>query len=292
MLSKDTPAGSFTRDQVVRMTGITHQQFGRWERLGLFSTRDRTAQAYGFADLVSLRTLRQLTGEGAPPKRLSKALAALRRMFDEVEEPLRQMRLVWDGHRLAADYEGRTIEPLSGQLLLKFNGEGQKLRVMPDRSPGQWLEIALQCEGNRALRRVAMEAYQHVIDAAPDWVQPVINLGTLHYEAGNLEAALAAYRQAIFIAPGNPLAHFNLGSVLDELKRLEEAAGHLREAVELKPEYADAHYNLARVYDEMGAHSKARPHWRRYLELDSSSSWADYARERLAMDDGARLVIS
>ncbi len=288
MLTNDTPLDRFTRGQAIRMTGITPQQFGRWERLGLIDCGNGSApeamgaKAYTFADLVSLRTIKHLTQEGVPARRLCRAISALRGMFQGIQEPLREIRFGWDGCELTAEYGGNAIEPFSGQLVLRFEHAGENLRAMPERSAEQWLEIALAAEHHADLRPLAIEAYLHLIDAAPDWAQPLINLGTLYYELADLEAASDCYRKAIAIAPDNPLAHFNLGSVLDELKIFPEAARHLAKAVLLKPEYADAHYNLARVYDEMGCHVKARSHWQRYLELDPSSSWSDYARERLA----------
>jgi Flp pilus assembly protein TadD len=78
------------------------------------------------------------------------------------------------------------------------------------------------------------------------------------------------------------LSHFNLGSVLEESGKLEQARRHLRMAVRLDASHADAHYNLAFVCDRLGAYVEARRHWLRYLELDPDSSWANYARQRLA----------
>src|SRR5437667_5439997 len=57
----------FTRDEVLRMVGITPQQITRWERLRLVEPQaggEPAEKVYTFADLVSLRTLKQLTGQG------------------------------------------------------------------------------------------------------------------------------------------------------------------------------------------------------------------------------------
>lgn len=184
--------------------------------------------------------------------------------------------------KLALEYNGKTIEPLSGQLVFRFEPAASNLRVMKERSVEDWLAVAAQTEGDGASRPQAIEAYLHVVEAAPHLIEAHINLGTLFYEQGDLNDARARFQIAVTLAPENALAHFNLGSVLDELKEFVEAIQELKEAVRLKPDYADAHYNLARVYEEVGSFVAARPHWLRYLELDPDSSWAEYARQRLA----------
>ena len=276
--------GHFTREEVLRLVGITPQQITRWERLRLVEPQaapGRAEKVYTFADLVSLRTLKQLTGQGISETRLLDALQALSRQLGGAEVSLAKLRISSSGRNLVIEYDGKTLEPLSGQLLLKFEAGATKLRPMRERSAGEWLALALESEGDPSLRPQAMDAYRQVVELAPNWVEPHINLGTLLYEQGELLQAAESYRRALALDPANALAHFDLGSVLDELKNFGDASHHLREAVRLKPDYADAHYNLARVLEELGAYREARSHWRRYLELDPNSSWAKYARERL-----------
>jgi len=276
--------GHFTREEVLRLVGITPQQITRWERLRLVepqAAQGRAEKVYTFADLVSLRTLKQLTGQGISETRLLDALQALSRQLGGAEVSLAKLRISSSGRNLVIEYDGKTLEPLSGQLLLKFEAGATKLRSMRKRNAGEWLALALESEGDPSLRPQAIDAYQHVVKLAPNWVEPHINMGTLLYEQGEVLQAAESYRRALALDPANALAHFDLGSVLDELKKFGDASHHLREAVRLKPDYADAYYNLARVLEELGAYGEARSHWRRYLELDPNSSWAKYARERL-----------
>jgi tetratricopeptide (TPR) repeat protein len=277
----------FTREEVLRMVGITPQQITRWERLRLVEPQaggEPAEKVYTFADLVSLRTLKQLTGQGISEARLLDAIQAVGRQLGGAEVSLAKLRISSSGssgRNLVIEYDGKTLEPFSGQLLLKFEAGATKLRPMRKRSAGDWLALALESEGDPSRRLQAIDAYRHVVELAPNWVEPHINMGTLLYEQGELPQAAESYRRALALDPANALAHFDLGSVLDELKKFGDASHHLREAVRLKPDYADAHYNLARVLEELGAYHEARPHWRRYLELDPNSSWAKYARERL-----------
>ncbi len=290
----------YTRSDVLRIAGITPHQLSHWERLELilpYAPRKsgRPAQAlpagpppqverlYTFADLISLRTIKQLTESGVPASRLRDVVEALRRQLSQVDAPLAELRILSNGRNITVEYQGRTLEPLSGQLLFNFEAAEltDKVTAMPERSPEEWFALALDSEGRPEMKRQAIEAYEHAVRESPGWVEAHLNLGTLLYEQGDTARAAECFRGAASLAPGNPLAHFNLGCVLDELKQFEAARRHLREAVRLRPAYADAHYNLARVCDQLGGYAEARTHWRLYLELDPDSRWAEYARQRL-----------
>jgi len=277
----------FTRKEVLRITGVSPRQLSRWEHLQLLSPRPSDHDGvYTFADIIAVRTVKHLIEQGVSLFRLADALAALHRQLAQVEAPLAELRILSNGRNVAVEYAGRTLEPISGQLLLNFDVRDleEKVRAMPERTADEWFELALECERDPQRRAEAVEAYRRVVEAQPEWVEPRLNLGTLLYEQGDVEGAQECYRAAVDHAPGHALARFDLGSILDEMKQFEEAAEHLREAVRLDPAYADAHYNLARVYDEMGRTRESLPHWRRYLEIDPTSVWADYVRERLGLN--------
>lgn len=299
----------FTRDEVLRMAGVTAREIGHWERLHLVEPHELAGKTgdkvYSFEDLVSLRAVKHLTGQGVAAVRVAEAVEAARRQLGDPTVSLSKLRIVPVApaavaapassqppdqprgpsragvRKLSIEYEGRTLELDSGQFAFRFDAGESRLHAMKARTPEEWLRVAAECEGDPESREQAIEAYLHAIEAMPDSVEAHINLGMLFYEQGEFEEAKERFELAVTLAPENALAHFNLGSVLDELHQAGSACHYLREAVRLKPDYADAHYNLARVYEELGGYVEARPHWRRYLELDPDSSWADYVRERL-----------
>lgn len=274
----------FTRREVVRILGVTERQLQYWERLRLVRPRARWGEKfYSFQDLISLRTIKQLTQARVPARRLRRAMEALARQLSAVEAPLTELRIVSNGRNVAVEYEGQTLEPLSGQLLLNFETRelGEKVRPMRERSAEEWLALAAEYESQPETQPLAIDAYLRVLEKASACLEACINLGTLFYQQGRLEDAAECYRQGVAVEPGSALAHFNLGSVLDELGELASARDALRSALRLDPNYADAHYNLALVYEKLGSPTQARLHWRRYLELDPHSPWANYARQRL-----------
>lgn len=274
----------FTRREVVRILGVGERQLQYWERLRLVRPRARWGEKfYSFQDLISLRTIKQLTQARVPARRLRRAMEALARQLSAVEAPLTELRIVSNGRNVAVEYEGQTLEPLSGQLLLNFETRelGEKVRPMRERSAEEWLALAAEYESQPETQPLAIDAYLRVLEKAPACLEACINLGTLFYQQERLEDAAECYRQGVAVDPGSALAHFNLGSVLDELGELASARDALRSALRLDPNYADAHYNLALVYEKLGSPTQARLHWRRYLELDPHSPWANYARQRL-----------
>jgi len=295
-----TPIDHFTRSDVLRMLGITPGQLRSWERLDLVQPRTLSDQkVYGFDDLVSLRALKQLKEQRIPARLLRQAIEALRRQLAEVDIPLTELRLRSNRGRVVVEYQGRVIEPISGQLVMNFEAHpvnNEKISTMPA-TGGRELgpaaagfeddfTLALRYESCPELRLQAIAAYRRVIERLPEAVEPRLNLGTLLYEQGDGAGAAEQFRSAVRLAPRNPLAHFNLGTVLEDLGELEGAARHLSEALRLKPEHADAHYNLARVCEKLNAYLEAREHWRRYLQLDPNSPWATYARQRLGSAGG------
>ncbi len=279
----------FTRREVVRILGVTERQLRYWEQLRLVAPQARWGEkSYSFADLISLRTVKQLTAARVPARRLRRVLDALGRQLSTIQTPLTDLRIFSDGRRVAVEHEGRMLEPLTGQWRLEFETRelGEKIRPMRERSAEEWFALALEYEANPETHAEAIDAYLRVQEKEPGWLEPYINLGTLFYQQGRLQDAAACYRQATEVDARSALAHFNLGSVLDELGEASAARVSLETAVRLEPNYADAHYNLALVCEKLGRVTAARLHWRRFVELDPFSPWANYARSRLSGGQG------
>ncbi|MFQ5926541.1 MAG: MerR family transcriptional regulator, partial [Terriglobia bacterium] len=151
----------FTRREVVRILGVTPRQLTYWERLHLVRPRARWGEKfYSFQDLISLRTVKQLTQARVPARRLRRAIDALARQLSAVEAPLTELRIISNGRNVAVEHEGRTLEPLTGQLLLEFETHelGEKVRVMRERTAEEWFALALEYEA-------APETHPQAIDA-------------------------------------------------------------------------------------------------------------------------------
>jgi tetratricopeptide (TPR) repeat protein len=281
-----TALEKFKRRDVLRIVGITERELSYWRSLRLLepSRNRKNKRVYSFSDLVRLRSVKALTRERVPARRLGKAVEAFRlRCPDGNGAGFTEARFTATGRRVAVDFRGSRLDPLSGQLLLPFEpaAPADNVSVIPPRSLESWLALAAECGEDPASRSRAIEAYRNIVETVPGWLEPRLNLGTLLYEDGDWKSAAHEFRKAVEIAPGNPLAHFNLASVLEDIGESEFAVQHFEEALSLAPEFADAHFNLAGAYEKLGASPAARAHWVRYLELDPVSEWAAYARQRL-----------
>jgi tetratricopeptide (TPR) repeat protein len=275
----------FSEQEVVRIVGVAEGQLAYWQRLGLVRPRTTGGRKfYGFGDLISLRTIKQLTDQHVPARRLRRAVEALTRQLDGIEAPLAELRILSDGRSIIVQHNGHRLEPLSGQLLLSFETRelAEKVRPLPAPPAEEWVAKALELEADPNRRADAREAYRRALELRPAWVEARLNLGTLLFEDRSYEEAEVEFRLAVEIDPEYPLARFNLAAVLDEQNNSEEARDHLLEALRLSPDYADACYNLAAVCEKLGRPDEARRYWARYLEFDARSEWAAQARRRLA----------
>ncbi|HID21046.1 MAG TPA: tetratricopeptide repeat protein, partial [Planctomycetaceae bacterium] len=82
----------------------------------------------------------------------------------------------------------------------------------------------------------------------PEYIEAWTQLGCLHAELGQPEAALDAFEIA-------------LGT---------------------EPNYPDALYHKAQLLDQLGQKDEAAECWRRYLQFDDRGPWAETARQHLA----------
>jgi tetratricopeptide (TPR) repeat protein len=149
---------------------------------------------------------------------------------------------------------------------------------MASRSAEEWFEFGMMCDSNTESLDQAAQAYRQAVDAAPDWVEARINLGTAMYQLGRMEEALEQFLMAVEYEPENALAEFNLGCVFEQLGKTADAILHLSRAVELLPSLADAHLNLALAYEKTGRTLCASA----LVPVRAvRTSWADFARSRI-----------
>ena len=106
----------------------------------------------------------------------------------------------------------------------------------------------------------AADAYERLLDRAPDHVDAHVNLGRLFQMAGHPRQAERHYARALQLRPDDATAAFNLGTVLEDQRRWEEAIQAYARAVAIDPACADAHYNLACLYERTGRKREAIRH--------------------------------
>jgi tetratricopeptide (TPR) repeat protein len=285
------PKDAYTRDEALRLAGISERQLRGWERQQLVPRLDQ----FAFSDLIALRSLEKLRRSRVPPARVRRAVQALREKLKDVSDPLKELKIVCEGRRVAVLIEGQKLEPVTGQLLLDFDrAELTSLLTFPQKKATResataarqreaelWFEKGLQLEQIGAPLPEAVAAYQRALELDPHSAGALVNLGTIHYHLHEWTEAERCYQRALEIDPQYALAHFNLGNLFDERGDLPRAIFYYRAALQLEPGYADAHYNLALLFQGTGQNLAAMRHWKAYLRLDRGSPWAQIARREL-----------
>jgi len=277
----------FTRSEVERMTGATRQQLDYWARLGLVRPRARWGERFfGFADLVTVETLRRITARKVPALRLRRAIDALDKQLGQTRVPLTALRVAVHGSQIIVHEpgpDGGVVEPLSGQFLLNFETAplGQKVREFGGRSAEEWFEFGMACDASPSTLADAAHAYCRAIELSPDWVEAHINLGTTLYQMGRMEESREIFAKAVVLDPRNPLARFNLGCMCDRLGDTRAAVAEFQAAIAQSPHMADAHLNLALAYEKSGLAADSLQHLSLYLRYEPRGPWADFARKRI-----------
>lgn len=277
----------FTQREVSRIVGVNPSRLRYWRRLRLVVPHLRWGESfYDFADLVALRSIKTITDNRIPARKIRRAVAALGGNEAELNMALGAFRLFPSGREIAAISSAdasHAVEPLTGQFVLPFHALAPNAKVcqMDSRAADQIFEQAVGCEARTNGLDEAVRLYRQVIEMQPRWSEPHINLGCVFYQRGEMQDAHAAFCAALELEPDNVVAHFNLGCVLDEMGSFETAIEHLHRATELDPAHADAHFNLASTYEKHGRKQLALQHWIAYLQLQSRGPWADFARSQL-----------
>jgi tetratricopeptide (TPR) repeat protein len=288
----------FTRSEVERMTGATRQQLDYWARLRLLQPRSRWGERFfNFSDLVAVEALRRLTSERIPAHRLSRVVQALERQLGRAAAPLCSLRISVTGDDVVVREpgpQGRSIEPLTGQFVMDFETAQlqSKIHSLGARTAEEWFELAMTLDGSEETLAQAADAYRQAIQAAPEWIEAHINLGTALFHLGRLEESREAFQTAVNIDPHNSLAHFNFGCICDRLGDLDRALHEFRAALACTPEMAEAHLNLALVYEKINRKAESKQHLGAYLRYDPHGRWADFARARLGSNGRRRRTIA
>ncbi len=278
----------YTRNEVERMMGVTRRELDYWTRLRLVFPKARWGERFfNFSDLVALETIKRLSARKVPARRIRRAVTMLETELGSKQTPLSQLRVSTNGKQVVVyppQTEARPFEPLTGQFVLDFETSevASKVHAMASRSAEEWFEYGMMCDSQTESLGQAAQAYQRAVEAAPEWVEARINLGTTLYQLGRMEEARAEFTTAIKLEPLNALAEFNLGCVLEQLGKTDEAIAHLAHSVELAPSLADGHLNLALAYEKKGEIQNALRHLSQYVRYEPNGPWAEFARSRIA----------
>lgn len=282
---------AYTLGDVARICGVSRRRVRYWKRTALLgASRDEAQQtAFGFRDLVTVRSIVGLLERGIPLRRIRRSADALRARYPGLE-PVAALRPWEHSPRVVLHYDGVWMEP-DGQLVLEFVRDGapagvEELAGRRDdetrlRAARGWFERGCELDVEPEGYGGALDAYRRAIELDPGYADAYCNLGSVLFNQGRREDARLHFERAVELQSFHVEAHLNLGTYWEEAGADERALHHYRSALESDPLFPDVHVSMALVYEKLGLPRTARAHWRRYLQIDPSGSWAAIARKRV-----------
>jgi tetratricopeptide (TPR) repeat protein len=286
-LGVDTQASTrrlHTIAQLSQLVKVPGNRLRTWLRAGLIQAVEIQdgIPRFDYSQVVSARTLCELTEAGVSTERLRRSLIRLRKWMGESDQPLLQLATLEKTGPLLVRLDDGLAEP-TGQRHFEFEaGESDSPICLPQatKTADQWFDEACDLEDAGRLDE-AIEAYRQAIlvDSATSFL--CFNLANALYGSGQKERAVERYYQAVELDRDSAQGWNNLGVVLSELGKTTEARAALERALSIDPQYADARYNLADLLDGAGQEASAGSHWKAYLAMDQQSIWAKHARRQL-----------
>jgi len=166
-------------------------------------------------------------------------------------------------------------------------GEAVQTSVIPPRDAQTWFD-----EGCRFLAanqpESAIEAFRLCLMERSGDVECQFHLAEALYRGGNLRGALERYFAAVEGDPDYLEAWTQIGCLHAELGEGEAAVESFRLALSVHEDYPDAHFHLAETLHQLGREAEALPHWQSYLTHDQRGPWAELARQRLGIATAER----
>ena len=99
-------------------------------------------------------------------------------------------------------------------------------------------------------------------------------LGTALWALGDRPRAVGAYREALRLQPRFPEVLVNLGSIHTQQEQFQAAIGYYQQALQIDPQLAGAYRNLAKLWETVGEELRALTCWSRALAIEPANMTA------------------
>jgi protein O-GlcNAc transferase len=118
----------------------------------------------------------------------------------------------------------------------------------------------------------AEKIYRELLADSPEYVDALVNLGTIYGATGRLPDAIEIWREAGRLAPSNWLIDMNLGIALAALRQFDDAIASYRRALLHAPEPAELFHMIALAQQGSGQLREARSSWDQAIDHDPLSA--------------------
>ncbi len=127
----------------------------------------------------------------------------------------------------------------------------------------------------------AVEAFRLCLIDDPHRPDANFQLAEVLYRLGRIDGALERYHVAVELDHNYLEAWTQLGCLHAERGEPQAALEAFDVALDVHAEYPDAHLHKAEILQQLGRIEEAIEHWQTYLKFDTRGPWADNARRRL-----------
>ncbi len=134
------------------------------------------------------------------------------------------------------------------------------------------LGLSQQGLGHTELAKAAFEKAIAWQGSTPEDAQPLLNIGILLTDQGELAGAVEQLTKAAALAPDNPKVHEELGRALQAGGDIEGAQVQLERAVKLAPNAAGLHFKLGQIYRRRGLNERAQQEFAICAKLNGAHS--------------------
>lgn len=278
--------------EAAQILGLPERTIRRYVQDGLLDTRrgPRNEYRFGFQELVLLRTAKALLTADVSPRRIQRALAALRRDLPE-GQPLSGVHLGLEGEDLVVrdglgawladsgqrllDFSSRNaapvapLEPAPLEMALDVDldelatdfGTSPTTAIDPEDQAAEmhcadWLELADAFDDDRRPIQ-ARDALRRALECDPFDAEARRRLGRLLEQDGRLELAEAQYRLTRRLHPRDPEVALDHGRLLAQMGELERALEAFEVARVEEPELEPGYLGAADIFDRLGRHADA-----------------------------------
>lgn len=144
----------------------------------------------------------------------------------------------------------------------------------------EWFDRGCSCYDDGELNE-AIEAFRMALMIGPPTAEYHFHLAEALSRADHPRGALERFYATVELDHDYLEAWTQIGSLHREVGEPEAALLAFDVALNVHPDYPDALLQKAETLDEVGRGNEAVALWRQYLTFDSRGPWADLARQRL-----------
>ncbi|OGP73393.1 MAG: hypothetical protein A2V86_15320 [Deltaproteobacteria bacterium RBG_16_49_23] len=127
-----------------------------------------------------------------------------------------------------------------------------------------------------------VKTLKEIIKKDPKNLPALVELGNLHFDAGQPKEAIETYSQYLAIKPDNPDVRTDLGIMYRALGDFDRAIEEFKKATQSDPKHVNSRYNIGIVllHDKQDVKGAVKA-WEDYLKVDTSSERANRIRAQI-----------